>query len=128
MRIGCRRPTRYVFVPGPVIMPGFNPSTRPTRSLGVSVFGKFGSIQGMGPSSDSKIPVLDVFVRGQLGRRTSPHDAALFEDVVGVGDAGQRADVLVDDQDGLAGGLHPLEATPDLRADQRGEAFRGFVE
>src|SRR5712691_11383900 len=98
MRIGCRRPTRYVLVPGPVIMPGFNPNTRPTRSLGVSVFGKFGSIQVtvcplQGSESDSKIPVLDVFVGGQVGRRTGPHDATLFEDVVGVGDAGERADV-----------------------------------
>src|SRR5438128_11249252 len=98
IRMGSRRPTRYVFVPGPVIMPGFKPSTRPTRSLGVSVFGKFGSIQGMGPSSDSKIPVLDVFVRGQVRRRAPPDDAALFEDVVGVGDARERADVLVDEQ------------------------------
>src|SRR5712691_10633867 len=121
MRIGCRRPTRYVFVPGPVIMPGFNPNTRPTRSLGVSVFGKFGSIQGtvcplQGSESDSKIPVLDVFVRGQLRRRAPPDDPAFFEDVVGVGDAGQRADVLVDDQDGLAGGFHALETAPDLGA------------
>src|SRR5215475_9642817 len=47
MRIGLRRPTRYVLVPGPVIMPGFKPSTRPTRSVGVAVVGKFGSIQLM---------------------------------------------------------------------------------
>src|SRR6266446_10158091 len=106
-------------------MPGFNPSTRPTRSLGVSVFGKLGSIQGMGPSSDSKIPVLDVFVRGQLRRRAAPDDAASLEDVMGVGDAGERADVLVDEQDGLARGFHALEAAPDLGADQRGQAFRG---
>jgi len=33
-------------VPGPVIMPGLSPSTRPMRPLGVSVVGKSGSIQG----------------------------------------------------------------------------------
>src|SRR5712692_3222331 len=48
IRMGSRRPTRYVLVPGPVIMPGLRPRTRPTSSLGVAVFGKSGSIQGIG--------------------------------------------------------------------------------
>src|SRR3989442_2670612 len=51
IRMGSRRPTRYVFVPGPVIMPGLRPSTRPTRSVGVAVFGKSGSIQGIASST-----------------------------------------------------------------------------
>src|SRR5712692_2741215 len=50
IKMGARRPTRYVLVPGPVIMPGLRPSTRPTRSLGVAVFGKSGSIQGIASS------------------------------------------------------------------------------
>jgi hypothetical protein len=45
--MGSLRPIKYVFVPGPVIIPGFSPSTRPTRELTVAVFGKFGSIQLM---------------------------------------------------------------------------------
>src|SRR2546422_1882216 len=45
MRIGSRRPTRDVLVPGPVIMPGLSPSTRPTSWDTVAVFGNAGSIQ-----------------------------------------------------------------------------------
>src|SRR5437899_1219078 len=47
MRIGRRRPTRYVLVPGPVSMPGLRPRTRATRSVGSAVLGKSGSIQLM---------------------------------------------------------------------------------
>ena len=40
---------------------------------------------------------------GELGRGAAPHHAAALDEVVAVGDAGQRLDVLVDDQDRLAG-------------------------
>src|SRR5438132_2870281 len=72
--------------------------------------------------------MLNVLARAKLGRRAGPHDASLLENVVDVGDAGQRAHVLVDDQNRLAGALQALETAPDLRADERRQAFRRLVE
>src|SRR3989442_16038084 len=83
MRIGSRRPTRDVLVPGPVIMPGLSPSTRPTSWDTVAVFGNAGSIQ-LPPASLSHAEgaVLDVRACTELGRGAAPHDLALLEDVV----------------------------------------------
>ena len=53
-------------MPGPVIIPGFNPSTRPTSGVSVAVRGKFGSIQLM-RGSYPEIAVLHVGARAQLG-------------------------------------------------------------
>src|SRR2546430_17624932 len=79
MRIGSRRPTRYVLVPGPVIMPGLSPSTRPTSWDIVAVFGNAGSIQ-LTPSSLSpaEVTVLDVRACTELGRGAAPHDLVLL--------------------------------------------------
>src|SRR2546426_12342196 len=91
MRIGSRRPTRYVLVPGPVIMPGLSPSTRPTSWDTVAVFGNAGSIQLTPASlSHAEVTVLDVRACTELGRGAAPHDLALLEDVVSVGDPRQR--------------------------------------
>src|SRR5206468_2947413 len=69
MRIGSRRPTRYVLVPGPVIMPGLSPSTRPTSWDTVAVFGNAGSIQLTPASlSHAEVAVLDVRACTELGR------------------------------------------------------------
>src|SRR6266571_4049602 len=99
MRTGSRRPTRYVFVPGPVIMPGLSPSTRPTRGVRVAVRGNALSIQLMGSDrtpdtllrrSDPEVAVLDVLARGEIRGGAAPDDAPLLEHVVGIGDPGER--------------------------------------
>src|SRR4051812_26966134 len=115
--MGSRRPTRYVLVPGPVIIPGLRPSTRPTRSLGVAVLGKSGSIQAM--CSHSEVAMLYVFALRELRRGAGPHDASLLEHVMRVGHARERLHVLVDQQNRLPRGLHPFDAPPDLGADER---------
>src|SRR5213592_3271107 len=128
MRIGSRRPTRYVFVPGPVIMPGLSPSTRPTSSDTVAVFGNSGSIQLTPVSlSHAQVTVLDVLASPELGRGAAPDDLALLEDVVRVGDPRQRSYVLVDQQDRMAARLEVPEAAPDLPPDERGEPLRRLV-
>src|SRR2546427_12353316 len=129
MRIGSRRPTRYVLVPGPVIIPGLSPSTRPTRSLGVAEVGNERSIQ-LTPWSLShpEVPMLDVLTTPQRSGRPAPDDLALLEDVVRVGDPRQRAHVLVDQQERLAARLEPLDAAPDLGPDQRGEPLGRLVQ
>jgi hypothetical protein len=71
---------------------------------------------------------LDVGRRPQRGGTAGPHDPALLDDVVPVGDAGQRLDVLVDDEDGLPGGLERFQAPPDLRSDERRQALGRLVE
>src|SRR5262249_1323946 len=104
MRIGRRRPTRYVFVPGAVTLPGagrvrgLRRRTRATRSVGSAVRGKSGSIQVTvrPPRSDPEVPVLDVRLASQLARAAGPDDLSLLEDEVAVGDARERVDVLVD--------------------------------
>ena len=53
-------------------------------------------------------------VGGQRRGAAGPHHAALLDDVVAVGQAEQRADVLVDHQDRQALALQPGEARPDL--------------
>ena len=76
----------------------------------------------MGPlrgCSNVQIAVLDGRVAAQLGARAGPDDAALLDDHVPVGEARQGVDVLVDDEDRLALALEPLQAGPDLGADQR---------
>src|SRR2546430_2767240 len=101
-------------------MPGLSPSTRPTSSDTVAVFGNSGSIQPTPASlSHAQIAVLDVLPGPELGRGSAPDDLALLEDVVRVGrgsapddlalledvvrvgDPRQRGDVFVDQQNRL---------------------------
>src|SRR5262245_31258561 len=139
--MGSRRPTRYVLVPGPVIMPGFRPSTRPTRSDGVAVTGNERSTKLIAILSESilshdarrilshsEIPVLDLRPLAKSLGRPGPHDAPLLEAVVGVGEPREGPDVLVDEQDRQALCLQAFDAPPDLGADQRRQSFRGLVE
>src|SRR5205809_5525012 len=129
MRIGSRRPTRYVLVPGPVIMPGLSPSTRPTSSDTVAVFGNSGSIQPTPASlSHAQITVLDVLPGPELGRGSAPDDLALLEDVVRVRDPCQRGEVFVDQQNRLPACLETRDAAPDLRPDEWREPLRRLVE
>src|SRR6058998_1023159 len=110
-------------------MPGLSPSTRPTSWDTVAVFGNAGSIQLTPASlSHAEVTVLDVRACTELGRGAAPHDLALLEDVVSVGDPRQRGDVLVDHQDGLPALLEVPEAPPDLRPDERREPFRRLVK
>src|SRR4030081_1242507 len=110
-------------------MPGFRPSTRPTRSLGVAVVGNARSIQ-LTPRSLSyaEVSVLDGRSEPKLGRCAAPDDLSLLENVVRVRDPGERRHVLVDDQDRLALRLEPFHAAPDLGADERCQPFRRLVE
>src|SRR4030095_10337655 len=110
-------------------MPGFSPSTRPTRSLGVAVVGNERSIQ-LTPRSLSyaEVSVANVRSEPELAGRAAPDDLPLLEDVVRVGDARQSGHVLVDDQDRLAPRLEVFHATPDLGADERREPFGRFVQ
>src|SRR5437667_9882156 len=129
MRIGSRRPTRYALVPGPVSMPGLSPNARPTSWDTVAVFGNAGSIQLTPASlSHAEVAVLDVRACTELGRGAAPHDLALLEDVVSVGDPRQRGHVLVDQQDRLPARLEVDQAAPDLRPDERREPLRRLVE
>src|SRR5207249_7552515 len=96
IRMGSRRPTRYVLVPGPVIMPGLSPSTRPTRSLGVAVVGKGAAIS---VRSYAEVAMLHVRARAQLGRGPVPHHPPLLEHIVVIRQPRHRLDVLVDQQD-----------------------------
>src|SRR3989442_5091427 len=120
MRLGWGRPTSYVLVPGPVIMPGLSPSRRPTSWDTVAVFGNAGSIQLTPASlSHAEVAVLDVRARTELGRGAAPHDLALLEDVVSVGDPPQRGHVLVDQPDRRPPRPQGDQAPPDLRPDAR---------
>src|SRR2546426_9830187 len=110
-------------------MPGFNPRTRPTSSLGVAVVGKERSIQ-LTPRSLSyaEVPVLDVLAAAELGGRSAPDDLALLEDVVPVGNPGERPHILVDDQNRLAARFEPFHAAPDFGANQGCQPLRRLVE
>jgi hypothetical protein len=72
--------------------------------------------------------VLQLAVAGQRLGGASPDDAALLDDVMAVGQANQRAHALVDHQDRLALALQPVEARPDLLADQRCQPLGRLVE
>src|SRR3989454_2298603 len=125
MRMGSRRPTRYVLVPGPVIIPGLSPSTRPTSSLGVAVVGKGAAISAR---SYAEVAMLDVRTRPQLDRGAVPHHPPLLEDVVMIGQPGHGLDVLVDQQNRQAALLEALEAAPDLGPNERRQPLGGLVE
>src|SRR6267142_2212849 len=99
-------------------MPGLSPSTRPTSEVGVAVRGNAESIQ-LTRESYSEIPVLNVGARAELGRGAAPHHPPLLQHVVMIGQPRERLHVLVDEQDREPLGLEPLEAAPDLAADQR---------
>src|SRR5712671_326114 len=81
-----------------------------------------------GLPSHPEIAVLDVRRGSELGGAAAPHHLAALDHVMAVGDADQRLDVLVDDQDRLAGGLERREALPDLGTDERREPLGRLVE
>src|ERR1043166_9729205 len=77
---------------------------------------------------DPEIALLQAIVARQLRRGARPYDAALFDDVMAVGQPDQSTDILVDHQDGLALALEPRQAAPDFLANQRRQAFGRLVE
>src|SRR5260370_40526812 len=97
----------------------------PGSSPGMTTFGVLASDSKASPR---EIAPPDAFIAAQRRRIALPDDAALLDDVMAVGDAGQRREVLVDDQDGEAERLEAREAAPDLGADQRRQALGRFVE
>src|SRR5262245_13857792 len=125
MRIGSRRPTRYVLVPGPVILPGLSPSTRPTRSLGVAVVGKGAAISAR---SYAEVAMLHVRARPQLGGGAVPDHAALLQHIVVIGQPRDRLDVLVDQQNRETALLETRQTRPDLCAHERRQPLGGLVE
>src|SRR5258708_7560871 len=80
------------------------------------------------PLSQLEIPL----PHGRIGREGSrgagPNRVALLDHDVAVGDAGERVEMLVDQEDRLALGLETREASPDLRADQRRETLGRLVQ
>src|ERR1700674_5067675 len=67
-------------------------------------------------------------VGGERGGVAGPHDVALLDDHVTVGELGDRLKMLVDQQDRLALALEPRQALPDLGAEQGGETLGRLVE
>ena len=86
------------------------------------------------PGHDAKSPQIPRYRCCRSGSaincsdRAAPHRPSALDDVVAVGDAGEVGDVLVDHQHRLPAALQHRQAVPDFLADQRREAFGGFVE
>src|SRR5437762_3995755 len=77
---------------------------------------------------NAQILMLNLRRRRQLRRGAGPHHPAPLDQIMPVGDAGERRDVLVDHEDRLAGGLEPRQALPDLGANERRQAFGRLIE
>src|SRR5882672_8017746 len=69
--------------------------------------------------SHAQVAVLEIRVRREVRRRAVPHDATLFDDGVAIGDARERPEVLVDDEDRQARGLETSDRAVDLGAYER---------
>ena len=74
------------------------------------------------------MPALHVLGPAQFRGVSLPHHPAPLDDVVTVGDPGQRVDVLVDEEDGQTVRLEVLEAAPDLGSDQWGEPLGRLIQ
>src|SRR4030095_4311138 len=129
MRIGSRVPTRYVLVPGPVIIPGLRPSTRPTMSLGVARFGKSGSIQLMPPPSSCHphVATFDALVCLQGSGRALPDDLPFVHDVDAISNPQGQVIVLLDEQDGEPLALEPAHDASDFSHHGGGQALRPLL-
>src|SRR5215510_13046036 len=76
----------------------------------------------------AEIAMLHVRNRRERRRGAVPDHPATLDQVMAIGDANQRVDILVDHQDRQALRLEPGEALPDLSADERRQAFGRLVE
>src|SRR6185369_7828550 len=79
-------------------------------------------------TSDSEIFVHAAHVGLELGARDHVDHAAVLDDVVPVGELLREAEVLLDQHDGEALVLQPLDGAADLLHDHRREALGGLVE
>jgi len=77
---------------------------------------------------DAEVARPDPAVGIELRRGAAPRDAPALDDHMAIGELDQPVHVLVDHQDGLAGLAKLPQATPDLLADQLGEALGRFVQ
>src|SRR5262244_426789 len=71
--------------------------------------------------SHAEEAVLHVAVPREIGRRARPDHAPFLDHVMPVGDARERSEVLVDDQDPEPRGLQALDRAVDLDAHERRE-------
>src|SRR5262249_18683678 len=78
--------------------------------------------------SHAQVPVLYRRRGRKLAGTATPYDFAALDQIMTIGDADQRRDVLVDHQDRLAGILEAREAVPDFGADERCESLGRFVQ
>src|SRR5262249_8790122 len=79
-------------------------------------------------ASHAQVPVLHRRRGRKLAGTAAPYDSAALDQIMTIGDADQRRDVLVDHQDRLAGILEAREALPDFGADERRESLGRFVQ
>src|SRR5437764_11040220 len=79
-------------------------------------------------ASHAQVPVLHRRRGRKLAGTAAPYDFAALDQIITIGDADERRDVLVDHQDRLAGVLEPREALPDFGADERCEPLGRFVQ
>ena len=77
---------------------------------------------------DSQIAMPDAAIGAELARAASPGHAPALDDRVVIGERDEPLDVLVDDEDGLAGPAQHRQALPDLLADERRQALGRLVE
>src|SRR5215471_7908409 len=78
--------------------------------------------------SHAEETVLHVAVSRELGRRSGPDHAPFLDQVMPVGDARERPDVLVDDEDREARGFEVFYRAVDLDAHERSEPLGRLVE
>ena len=100
-------------------VPGSWPSRRSFCAMKRGCWPKPSSCQE--PLSDShlQIALRHRRVGCQCRRRARPHHLSLLDDRVPVGELHQRAEMLVDEENGLALRLQAREALPDLKPQQR---------
>src|SRR6266581_2906680 len=82
----------------------------------------------VGSPLHAQIAVLQFGGGSECRRRAGPDYPPALDEVVAVGDADQRLDVLVDQEDRLSGGLEPYQTRPDFPADERRKPLGCLVE
>jgi hypothetical protein len=88
------------------LLQGVRIAAKAAHNDGVAYFG--GPAMGYFNGSHTEITMLHIGCGGEIGRGAGPDHAAALDNNVPVGNAGERGDVLVDDQNGLAGGAQRL--------------------
>src|SRR5262245_1753822 len=76
----------------------------------------------------AEIAMLDVRNRRERRGGAVPDHPTALDQIVAIGDANQRVDILVDHQDRQALRLEPRKTLPDLGTNQRRQALGRLVE